>query len=74
MENFTETQIQTMIKQLRDEFGPEFATRELALIELEDTRRTHSDLEYAKVILQHQTKNSIGKLKWKTSRKSRSRK
>lgn len=39
MANFTEKQIQGMIADLRDEFGPDIATRELALLELEDLKR-----------------------------------
>ena len=39
MANFTEKQIQGMLDDLRDEFGPVIATRELALLELEDMKR-----------------------------------
>ena len=39
MANFTEKQIQGMITDLRDEFGQDIATRELALLELEDLKR-----------------------------------
>ena len=39
MANFTEKQIQGMIADLRDEFGPDIATRDLALLELEDLKR-----------------------------------
>ena len=39
MANFTEKQIQGMITDLRDEFGQDIATRELALLELEDMKR-----------------------------------
>ena len=39
MANFSESRIQTMITELRDEYGPEIATRELALLELEDMER-----------------------------------
>ena len=39
MANFTEKQIQGMITDLRDEFGPDIATRKLALLELEDMKR-----------------------------------
>ena len=39
MANFTEKQIQGMIADLRDEFGPDIATRELALLELKDLKR-----------------------------------
>ena len=39
MANFTEKQIQGMIADLRDEFGPDIATRDLALLELEDMKR-----------------------------------
>ena len=39
MANFTEKQIQGMITDLRDEFGPDIATCELALLELEDMKR-----------------------------------
>ena len=46
MANFTETQIQGMLIQLKDEFGPEIATRELALLELEDMQRKGCALEY----------------------------
>ena len=39
MANFTEKQIQGMLDDLRDEFGWDIATRELALLELEDMKR-----------------------------------
>ena len=39
MANFTEKQIQGMITDLRDEFGPDIATRDLTLLELEDLKR-----------------------------------
>ena len=39
MANFTEKQIQGMITNLRDRFGWDIATRELALLELEDMKR-----------------------------------
>ena len=39
MANFTEKQIKGMIADLRDEFGPDIATRDLALLELEDMKR-----------------------------------
>ena len=39
MANFTEKQIQGMLDNLRDEFGPDIATRDLALLELEDMKR-----------------------------------
>ena len=39
MANFTEKQIQGMIADLRDDFGPDIATRDLALLELEDLKR-----------------------------------
>ena len=47
MANFTETQIQTMIKQLRDEYSPDIATRELAILELEDMKRKGCVLDFA---------------------------
>lgn len=47
MANFTELQIQGMIDDLKDEFGPEIATRELAVLELEDMKRKGCALEYA---------------------------
>lgn len=47
MANFTETQIQTMIKQLRDEYSPDIATRELAILELEDMERKGCVLDFA---------------------------
>ena len=47
MANFTEKQIQGMIAELRDEFGSEIATLELALLELEDMKRKGCALEYA---------------------------
>ena len=47
MANFTETQIQTMITQLRDEYGPDIATRELAILELEDMKRKGCVLDFA---------------------------
>ena len=46
MANFTETRIQKMLAELRDEFGPEIATRELALLELEDLERKGCLVEY----------------------------
>ena len=39
MANFTEKQIQGMIAEIRDMFGSDIATRELALLELEDMKR-----------------------------------
>ena len=39
MASFSESRIQTMMNELRDEYGPEIATRELALLELEDMER-----------------------------------
>lgn len=39
MANFSESRIQSMIIELRDEYGPEIATRELAILELEDIKR-----------------------------------
>lgn len=39
MANFSEKQIQGMIADLKDEFGTDIATRELALLELEDLKR-----------------------------------
>ena len=47
MANFTEKQIQGMLDDLRDEFGWDIATRELALLELEDMKRKSCALEYA---------------------------
>ena len=47
MANFTESQIQGMIDDLKDEFGPEIVTRELALLELEDMKRKGCVLKYA---------------------------
>ena len=47
MANFTEKQIQGMIAELRDMFGSDIATRELALLELEDLKRKGCALEYA---------------------------
>ena len=44
---FTEKQIQGMLDDLRDELGWDIATRELALIELEDLKRKGCALEYA---------------------------
>ena len=46
MANFTETRIQKMIAELKVEFGPEIATRELALLELEDLERKGCHIEY----------------------------
>ena len=46
MANFTEKQIQGMLDDLRDEFGWDIATRELALLELEDMKRKGCALEY----------------------------
>ena len=39
MANFSESRIQTMLNELKDEFGPDIATRELAILELEDMER-----------------------------------
>lgn len=47
MTNFTETQIQTMIKQLKDEYSPDIATRELAILELEDMKRKGCVLDFS---------------------------
>lgn len=47
MANFTEDQIQAMIKTLKDEFGPDIATHELAVLELEDMKRKGCVLEFA---------------------------
>ena len=47
MTNFTEKQIQGMLDELRDMFGSDIATRELALLELEDLKRKGCALEYA---------------------------
>lgn len=47
MSDFTEKQVQGMLHELNDEFGPEIATRELALLELEDLKRKGCVLEYA---------------------------
>ena len=47
MSDFTETQVQRMLDELKDEFGSEIATRELALLELEDLKRKGCVLEYA---------------------------
>ena len=47
MANFTEKQIQGMLDDLRDEFGWDIATRELAFLELEDMKRKGCALEYA---------------------------
>ena len=44
---FTEKQIQGMLDDLIDEFGWDIATRELALLELEDMKRKGCALEYA---------------------------
>ena len=47
MANFIEKQIQGMIAELKDMFGSDIATRELALLELEDLKRKGCALEYA---------------------------
>jgi len=47
MAEFTEDQIQAMIKTLKDEFNPDIATRELAVLELEDMKRKGCVLEFA---------------------------
>ena len=47
MANFTEAQIQSMLTDLNDEFGSEIATRELAVLELEDMKRKGCALEFA---------------------------
>ena len=39
MANFSESEIQSMLSELRDDYGPEIATRELAILALEDLRR-----------------------------------
>lgn len=36
---FSESRVQAMLSELRDEFGPDIATRELAILELEDMER-----------------------------------
>ena len=46
MENFTETQIQQMMKALKWDFGVENHTRELAILELEDLKRKGCTLEH----------------------------
>lgn len=46
MANFTESQIQKMLAELKDEFGPEIATRELALLTLKDLERKGCHVEY----------------------------
>lgn len=46
MATFTETQIHKMLTELKDEFGPEIATRELALLTLEDLERKGCHVEY----------------------------
>ena len=47
MANFTESQVQGMLRQLNDELGPVIATRELAMLELEDLHRKGCPLERA---------------------------
>lgn len=47
MANFTEKQIQGMLAELSGMFGSKIATRELALLELEDMKRKGCTLEYA---------------------------
>ena len=47
MANFTESQVQGMLRQLNDELGPVIATRELAMLELEDMHRKGCPLERA---------------------------
>ena len=47
MANFSETQIQGMLNDLKDEFGSKIATRELAILELEDMQRKGCTCEYA---------------------------
>ena len=47
MANFSESEIQSMLSELRDDYGPAIATRELALLELEDMKRKGCALEYA---------------------------
>ena len=47
MANFTKKQIHGMIAELKDMFGSDIATRELALLELEDLKRKGCALEYA---------------------------
>lgn len=44
---FSESRIQTMLSELRDEFGPDIATRELAVLELEDMARKGCTRDYA---------------------------
>ena len=39
MANFSESEIQSILSELRDDYGPEIATRELAILVLEDLRR-----------------------------------
>lgn len=45
MVEFTEDQIQAMVKMLKDEFNPGIAIRELAVLELEDLKRKGCTLE-----------------------------
>ena len=47
MANFSESRIQSMLSELRDEFGPDIATRELAVLELEDMERKGCVLDFA---------------------------
>ena len=47
MANFSEPRIQSMLSELKDEFGPDVATRELAILELEDMARKGCTHEYA---------------------------
>ena len=47
MANFTENQIQGMLNELNDYFGSDVATRELALLYLEDMKRKGCALEFA---------------------------
>ena len=47
MAEFTWQQIQSMVRQLKDEFGSDIATRELAILELKDMERKGCVLDFA---------------------------
>lgn len=47
MADFSEKLIQSTLKALKDEFGPEIATRELAILELEDMKRKGCSQDFA---------------------------
>lgn len=65
--NFSEARIQAMLGELRDEFGPDIATRELAILELEDLERkgcTHESARKFDLCLDCQNFENCPVLDW----------